>query len=97
MYQPLLRADFTMFDEYEFHGEKGGSKKAPFDVPIYAFWGTRDRRVNEKHVMGWSAFTSKTFQLDAIDGNHLWPLDKASKVAWLQRIVDDVQKIFDDY
>lgn len=86
MYQPLLRADFTMFDEYEFSGDT-----TPFDVPIHAFWGTKDRRVKEDHVMGWSALTSKTFQLEAVEGNHLWPLDKTSKVAWLQRIVDTLQ------
>lgn len=85
MYQPLLRADFTMFDEYEFSGDT-----TPFDVPIHAFWGTKDRRVKEDHVMGWSTLTSKTFQLHAIDGNHLWPLDKQSKVSWLQHIVDTI-------
>lgn len=88
MYQPLLRADFTMFDEYEFAGSK-----APFNIPIHAFWGTKDRRVKEKHVMGWSAFTSQTFELEEIEGNHLWPLDKASKVAWLEKIVDSLNSL----
>lgn len=77
-----------MFDEYTFIGDK-----IPFDVPIHAFWGTRDRRVKEDHVMGWSTLTTKTFQLEAIEGNHLWPLDKTSKIDWLQRIVDTISSI----
>ncbi len=34
-------------------------------------------------VQGWSRFTSGHFQLMEVEGHHLWPLDKASKAAWL--------------
>lgn len=81
-YQPLLRADFTLFDEYVFtHGSDG-----VFEFPVCSFWGVKDRRVKEHHVKGWRQFTRGDFECHAIDGNHLWPLDKASKTAWLQHI-----------
>lgn len=69
MYQPMLRGDFTLFDEYEFTGPQpgvqppgrgdglngggsggGGSQQPPFEFPIHAFWGTRDRRVTREMV-----------------------------------------------
>lgn len=43
--QPLMRADFTLFDEYE-HTHEGA---APFAFPVTAFWGSCDRRI--KHQM----------------------------------------------
>ena len=88
MYEPLLRSDFTMFDEYEFDRENA----CTFDFPIFAFWGRDDARVKEHHVRGWSAFTTGAFSMTEIHGNHLWPLDKESKVAWLENIVCNMMK-----
>jgi len=98
-YQPLLRADFTLFDEYEFGGSGGGGGEEVFaDVPkVVAFWGTSDRRVKEHHVKGWEKFLGEgaggRFELRMIDGNHLWPLDKKAKAEWLQQIVDELEKM----
>jgi len=85
MYQPLLRADFTMFDEYP---EGRVRRVEKFDFPIQSFWGTRDRRVSEAMVMGWANVTSGTFRIEEVDGNHLWPLDASAKKAWLGRVVE---------
>eukprot|EP00873_Tetraselmis_striata_P042069 jgi/Tetstr1/462333/TSEL_007339.t1 len=60
MYQPILRADFTLFDQ--------------------------DRRVNQDMVERWSKFTSAAFTCLKIEGNHLWPLEKAPKDVWLKEI-----------
>lgn len=87
MYQPLLRADFTMFDEYPEDPGRNASWPA-FDFPIQAFWGTKDRRVCEEMVMGWSNVTSGDFRIEEVHGNHLWPLDAAAKKTWLARVVD---------
>ena len=51
-----------------------------------AFWGTSDRRVSERHVRGWERFTRGEFRCEAIEGNHLWPLDKEAKAEWLRRV-----------
>ena len=89
MYQPLLRADFTMFDEYpEKVGEDKEGEWPVFDFPIQAFWGTKDRRVKEGMVMGWAAVTSASFRIEEVEGNHLWPLDAVAKKAWLKRVVE---------
>ena len=43
--------------------------------------------------MGWQHFTTGQFSCAAIDGNHLWPLDKDAKKVWLQHIVDELHDI----
>lgn len=44
--QPLMRADFTLFDEYQHtHGDA-----PPFAFPLTAFWGNRDRRIKQHLV-----------------------------------------------
>ena len=54
--QPLMRADFTLFDEYEYqhqqhqHPLDGAPAPAAFDFPITAFWGSRDRRIKPHMV-----------------------------------------------
>lgn len=44
--QPLMRADFTLFDEYE-HSHAGAPA---FSFPLTAFWGSADRRIKEHMV-----------------------------------------------
>ena len=46
-----------------------------------------DRRVTKDMVAGWQRFTTGAFSCAAVEGNHLWPLDKAAKMTWLQAIV----------
>ena len=44
--QPLMRADFTLFDEYEHtHGDEPA-----FAFPLTTFWGSRDRRIKQHLV-----------------------------------------------
>ena len=43
VYQPLMRADFRLFDEYEFTREG----ERPFEFPLHAYWGTRDPRIKQ--------------------------------------------------
>ena len=41
-------------------------------------------------VRGWQSFTTAAFSCAAVEGNHLWPLDKVAKAAWLQAIVAEL-------
>jgi surfactin synthase thioesterase subunit len=54
MYQPLLRADFRLFDEYQMGPPQGGAEGAGgaplLDCPLTTFYGSRDRRV-EQHMV----------------------------------------------
>jgi surfactin synthase thioesterase subunit len=47
MYQPMLRADFRLFDEYE---AVAAVSQPAFRFPLTTFWGDRDRRVTEQLV-----------------------------------------------
>ncbi|PSC76020.1 alpha beta-hydrolase [Micractinium conductrix] len=80
-YHDLMRADFTLFDEFE-HTHGGAP---PFAFPVTAFYGNRDRRIKRSMVEGWQRFTTGSFQLLEVDGHHLWPLDKDSLLGELQR------------
>ncbi|PRW20885.1 Monothiol glutaredoxin- chloroplastic [Chlorella sorokiniana] len=88
-YQPLMRADFTLFDEYE-HTHGG---QPPFAFPLITFWGSRDRRIKQHLVQGWSRFTTGAFELHEMEGHHLWPLDKASKAVWLGQIAAQLEQL----
>ena len=47
-YEPLMRADFALFDEYTFlRGAAPGGNK-PLPVPLHAFWAMQDRKVRHK-------------------------------------------------
>ncbi len=54
VYQPLLRADFTLFDSYVHQaggGGGGGGGAEPFpDLPLHCWWGEGDRRVTKGMV-----------------------------------------------
>ena len=89
-YHPLLRADFTIFDEYEYTHKSA----EPLRCPLHTFWGTRDRRVKENHVQMWQKLmASGEFSCEAVEGNHLWPMDKAAKAHWLGRIAEELEKL----
>ena len=138
IYHNLMRADFTLFDEYEYthqgaslllaeciikvynnecsHSTCPGTHSLewaavhlcfvlcttlwswsagaePFSFPITSFFGTSDRRIKEHMVRGWANFTSGAFECIAIEGHHLWPLVKDSKVLWLDAIVQRLQNL----
>jgi hypothetical protein len=65
----------------------------PFSFPVFTYWGSEDRRVKEDHVKGWKKFFSGDFSCEEIQGNHLWPLDKAKKTLWLDKIVVQLDKL----
>lgn len=90
MYQPLLRADFKLFDEYVFDEE---TFDKPFKFPITSFWGTKDRRVKQAMVQRWSKFTTGEFSCSEINGNHLWPLSKEDKEQWLKKITEELRTL----
>lgn len=50
MYQPMLRADFRLFDEYVPSNTTAEAQAAPMASQLRMFWGTQDRRVTEAMV-----------------------------------------------
>jgi hypothetical protein len=50
MYQPMLRADFKLFDEYTPSNTQVEAQAAPFASTLRLFGGQQDRRVTEAMV-----------------------------------------------
>ena len=95
VYHQLLRADFTMFDEYEYIYDANGTPVHRMECPVLALWGTSDRRVKEHHVRAWEGMVAVpgSFRCEAVQGNHLWPMDKTAKADWLSRIVAELNML----
>ncbi|GIL59181.1 hypothetical protein Vafri_13849, partial [Volvox africanus] len=106
LYEPILRADFTVFDEYELQPDEPYKYDVladedvnepppmePFGFPIAAFWGTQDRRIKRELVAPWARYTRGSFQLIEINGNHLWPINHhGAKAMWLSRVVEVLKR-----
>jgi surfactin synthase thioesterase subunit len=45
MYEPMLRADFKLFDEYLPSVSQQQAREEPFGCQMRLFWGRQDRRV----------------------------------------------------
>ena len=50
-----------------------------------------DVRHRRRRPQGWSKFTTGAFSLSRVEGNHLWPLDKEPKGAWLAAIASGLE------
>ena len=44
-------------------------------------------------MQGWQRFTTGRFKCAEIDGNHLWPLNKDAKKAWLEQAVEELRAV----
>lgn len=88
--EPLMRADFTIFDQYKFTRADDG----PFDIPITAFWAKKDKKVTKDMVARWETFTTCQFTLHTIDAHHLFPISvPEAKKAWLEKVVERLQNL----
>ena len=66
---PCLRADFTVFETYEY------AVQPPLDCPISAFGGTDDRYVRREALEPWAAQTTRAFSLRMLTGDHFFLQD----------------------
>jgi surfactin synthase thioesterase subunit len=89
----LLRADFSLFDEYAYR--RAGD--APFGFPMLAFHASADRKVSPALVQGWAKMTTGAFRAAPIQGHHLFVMgvgdQRAAKEAWLSDIVADLRSL----
>ena len=87
IYHPLMRADFCLFDSYE-----NDLKEKTFASDVTAFHGTEDFMITKNMVEQWETMTTGAFALEILHGgNHLFPLEKESKIDWLKRIVGVIE------
>lgn len=94
-FEPLFRADFSLFDQYSFPGYTNKT----IDAPIHAFYATKDKKVTKEMVEGWKAYTGDlgNFTLTSITGHHLFPVDQPAhadaRTKWLTQIKNTMNKI----
>lgn len=63
---PLLRADFSVYETYEY------SSEPVLDCPISAFGGLQDRRVSNVDLEAWHVQTKASFSLQMFPGDHFF-------------------------
>ncbi len=66
MMSPMLRADFQIYEDYDY------KNVSPLACPITAFGGELDRTVSEAELAAWKEQTSNTFQLRMLLGGHFF-------------------------
>lgn len=63
---PVLRADFSVCDTYEYKEE------APLACPITALGGLQDSDISRRRIEAWREQTSATFTLRMFEGGHFF-------------------------
>lgn len=64
---PTVRADFEAVETYRFD-----SNEPPLDIPIIAFGGLNDERVNRERLEGWLLQTTSRFESHRFPGDHFF-------------------------
>lgn len=63
---PMLRADFTVDETYDFCEEE------PLSVPITAFYGAEDTEATREETEGWARHTLMGFEMKEMPGGHFY-------------------------
>src|SRR5690606_38041922 len=74
LFLPLLRADFTVAETYQYTPEP------PLPVPILAWGGREDPEVSQPELAAWREHTSRTFRLRMLPGSHFFVHSAADAV-----------------
>jgi len=74
---PVLRADFTILDEYVF------TEGEPLPVPVVAYSASRDTAVSLAEIQAWERHAGAGLTVQEIDGDHFFLHDEASRITEL--------------
>jgi medium-chain acyl-[acyl-carrier-protein] hydrolase len=74
MLQPLIAADFTLSDTYEYAPE------APLDIPIMALAATDDDLASVPQMAAWKEHTTQEFMMHTLDGGHSMVMERQIEV-----------------
>jgi len=93
IYGPLMRDDFTLFDEYEYtplpDAVAGG-----FPIPMEVTYAVKDKRIKKHHVERWAKFTSSTCNVYEGEGNHLFFYDVPARAKYMERVISKLPPAF---
>lgn len=76
---PALRADAALYRHYVYRDGP------PLDVPIRAYGGAADPRINRAHLEAWSEQTTASFAVRLFPGGHFYLHDSAVVIAALEQ------------
>ena len=85
IFLPILRADFTLCETYQF---VNGS---PLNCPLTVFGGKQDRKVSDDRLEAWRMHTLGPFRVQMFPGSHFFI--NQTKVSLLQAIVNDLKPL----
>jgi len=96
-YHGLMKADFTVFDEYTLGGTPPSSEDLAsmkvFECPLRAYYASADKTVKARHVEGWKEATTESFKSEQVEGPHLFPLDVNLREAYFSRLCKELDKV----
>jgi medium-chain acyl-[acyl-carrier-protein] hydrolase len=82
LFLPLLRADFSLVDTYEYREEP------PFTFPITVYTGIGDAQVTDEGAAAWAHHTTAAFARRTFDGGHFFHMELGAK--FLEALADDL-------
>lgn len=82
---PLLRADVTLTETYEFREEP------PLELPITAYTGLDDPRAAREEVEAWSRHTARAFAVRTFPGGHFFIFSERARV--LETLARDLDEV----
>jgi len=86
-WEPLMRNDFSLYDEYEW---KHGDTK--WDFPVHAFCSEKDFKVKMEHVEMWREMSDSATVEELKDMGHLTCFYQApKKKVYLQKVTDTIK------
>jgi medium-chain acyl-[acyl-carrier-protein] hydrolase len=85
---PSLRADFALFENYEYVPEP------PLEVDIYAIGGQADPFVSFSELEGWRCHTCRRFEARRFAGGHFFLRDNPSVIDFIKEVAlrDETQE-----
>jgi medium-chain acyl-[acyl-carrier-protein] hydrolase len=86
LFLPILRADFSILETYEY------KKEDPIDCPISVFGGLQDSEASYEELIAWRENTIREFRLKMYPGDHFYL--KAAQGQLLNEITKDLKKYF---
>lgn len=82
---PILRADVAAYETYQYTDEP------PLSIPISAFGGWQDEKVNPERLQAWSDQTTASFTLRMLPGDHFFL--RTAQSLLLQALSQELQQL----
>jgi surfactin synthase thioesterase subunit len=82
---PTLRADFELYETYEYHPE------SPLECPMTIYGGLEDHEVEAERLAAWSEMTVGACEIRMFPGGHFYI--NSSRPIFLQTFADDLLRL----